>query len=101
MKKCTVLIIFALFSSTVCFAQNGKISGTLTFEDGSPVTYATVVIQSFKKHALSDDKGRYEITGIPYGTYQIEINSIEIQPAAYTIHINSSAVNQSFKLKNA
>lgn len=101
MKKCTVLIIFALFSNAICLAQSGKISGTLSFEDGSPVTYATVVIQSLKKHALSDDKGRYEITGIPYGTYQVEINSIEIQPATYVIHVNSSAVNQSFELKIA
>jgi len=101
MKKCIALIVFALFLTATCFAQNGKISGTLTFEDGSPVTYATMFIQSLQKHALSDEKGNYEIAEIPYGTYQLEISSIEIQPATYTIHINGNNVTQSFELKMA
>ncbi len=101
MKKCIVLIVFALFLTATGFAQSGKISGTLTFEDGSPVTYATVLIQSLKKHALSDEKGKFEITEVPYGSYQLEVSSIEIQPAIHAILINSSVVNHSFQLKMA
>lgn len=101
MKKCIALIVLVLILSATGFAQNGEISGTLTFEDGSPVTYATVFIQSIQKHTLSDEKGKYKIIEVPYGTYQVEISSIEIQPVTYTIQVNSSTVSQSFQLKMA
>ncbi len=103
MQKGLFLICFTLclLVGTVCFSQSATVSGILTFEDGTPVAYATLVIQSIKKHSLSDLDGRYELTNIPYGTYQAEISSIEIQKSVFNLTINSASVKQSFVLKRA
>lgn len=94
-------LILNLLPVSTCLAQSGKVSGILTFEDGSPVAFATVFIQSVKKYALSSENGRYEIADIPYGSYQFEISSIEIQKAIQVVSVNSTTINQSFVLKRA
>lgn len=98
------LILFfalSLFSKSVCFSQTGNISGTLTFEDGTPVAFATVFIPTLKKHALSSESGWYEIANVPYGTHQLEITSIEIPKSIYTVNVKSSSADATFVLKRA
>ncbi|MEJ8803456.1 TonB-dependent receptor [Pontibacter sp. H249] len=97
----TVLITVSFFSITECFSQSGKIAGTLTFVDGTPVSFANIFIPAIQKHALSTEEGRYEITGVPYGTHQVEISSIEIEKGRYTVKLAGAAVTENFILKRA
>ncbi|MDF9795458.1 outer membrane receptor protein involved in Fe transport [Catalinimonas alkaloidigena] len=94
-------ITVSFLSTSLCFSQTGKISGKLTFEDGSPVTFATVFITSIKKHTLSSENGWYEIANIPYGTHQLEVSSIEIKKNAYNINVDSHAVDGALVLERA
>lgn len=87
------LIFFNAFSS---YSQSGKVSGVLTFEDGEPVAYASVFIQSIKKHTLSNEKGKYELEDIPFGRHQVEVSSIEIKKIDFHITID----RPSLKLSN-
>lgn len=103
MKTNLTLLFFAfgiLFSDFV-FAQTGKVSGTLKFNDGAPVAYATVFIQTIKKHALSDERGRYELTDIPFGPHQVNVSSIEIQKHDFSITIDKPSVKVSTTLERA
>lgn len=93
--------VISLLSANICFSQAGKISGTLTFEDGTPVTYATVFIPSIKKHSLSSENGWYELANVPYGTHQLEISSIEIKKRAFTIKVDSFSVDGTLVLERA
>ena len=73
----------------------------MTFSDGTPVSFANVFIPAIQKHALSTEEGRYEITGVPYGTHQVEISSIEIEKGRYTVKVDGAAVTGNFVLKQA
>jgi outer membrane receptor protein involved in Fe transport len=103
MQKHFTLLLFicSLLLVNVCYSQSGKVWGVLSFEDGSPVAFATVVLQPIKKHCLSDENGHYEITGVPYGTYQADISSLEIQKSDLSISVNAPSTKQSFVLKKA
>ncbi|WP_339864646.1 TonB-dependent receptor plug domain-containing protein [uncultured Algoriphagus sp.] len=83
---------FGILLSDFTFAQTGNVSGTLTFEDGAPVAYASVFIQALKKHVLTDEKGRYTLDEVPFGTHQVEINSIEIQNLSFSIALDKSSL---------
>ena len=101
MIRFLIFLTLGLHSTLICFSQTGKISGTLTFEDGSPVAFATVFIPSIKKHTLSSEKGWYEIANISYGNHRMEIASVEIENSSYPIKVNSSAVDGYLVLKRA
>src|SRR5690606_13706892 len=100
-KWLILLLTSSLLLTSLCFSQTGMVSGTLTFEDGAPVAFATVFIPSVKKHALSSESGWYEIANVPYGTHQLEITSIEIPKSIYTVSLTSSSTEGTFVLKRA
>ncbi|WP_192349697.1 TonB-dependent receptor plug domain-containing protein [Algoriphagus sp. Y33] len=103
MKTSFTLLIFkfSLLVSVYSYAQTGKVSGMLTFEDGEPVAYASVFIQSLKKHALSDERGRYELADIPFGPHQVEVSSIEIQKHGFNISLDRPSLEIKTVLKRA
>ncbi len=78
MKSCVTVLLFNLIFFT-SFAQTGTISGSVRFSDGKPVLHATVRINELKRLSVTNEKGFYEFKGIPYGTYEIEVSSIEIR----------------------
>lgn len=78
--------------------SKGKISGKLTFSNGTPVAYAVVFIQSLNKHATSNEKGEYEISNIPYGKYAIEVKTIEADPKKIEVNINRRSTELSIVL---
>ncbi|MDR7128364.1 outer membrane receptor protein involved in Fe transport [Algoriphagus sp. 4150] len=103
MKTSFTLLIFkfSLLVSFYSYAQTGKVSGTLTFENGEPVAYASVFIQSIKKHALSDERGRYELADIPFGPHQVEVSSLEIQKHGFNISLDRPSLEIKTVLKRA
>lgn len=96
-----VLLFTFLSFFGVGFAQTGKMSGTLTFEDGRPAIFAVVYIQTLEKQAVSDDNGFYEITDIPYGTYQVQVRTIEAEETVLSVTIDKESANYSFVLKES
>lgn len=96
-----VLIVCSLLVSTYCFGQTCKVSGTLSFEDGTPVAYASVFIQSLKKHVLSDERGRYVLSDIPFGSHEIQVSSLEIQKHGFHVTVNKPILKLSTVLKRA
>ncbi|WP_422006944.1 TonB-dependent receptor [Roseivirga pacifica] len=96
----TLVAVF-LLACNIGFSQKGKISGKLAFEDGTPVTFAMVFLPSVQKHALSDESGFYQLTDIPFGTYRLEISSIEVRDTAYSVDIKAIDVRRNFTLKGA
>ena len=80
MKK---LILFCLLvlSATLCHAQGsvrGKIVDTAT---GGSMPFVNIAVydkatQKFIKGAISDEKGLFHITGLPYGTYTAKFSYI-------------------------
>jgi TonB-dependent receptor len=72
-----LFLLAILFSSQYAFSQTASLHGNIfdaVTKDGLPGAYAFINKTSFKKAA--DDKGNFEINGIPPGEYDITIEHI-------------------------
>lgn len=73
-----------LFTAMVClvgagsaFAQSGTLTGTITdAETGETLVGANVMIEELSRGTATDVDGQYEITGIPSGTYTVNVSYI-------------------------
>lgn len=72
-----IFIAFAIFLSGVCnhavASQPLVITGNVTFQDGTIAQLATITIGNDKtyKQVRSNDSGKYEITDLPNGLYNL------------------------------
>jgi hypothetical protein len=78
-------LLLLLLAATGCGARHYPVHGTVTLEDGTPVTAGTVAFEpkdsdsSFSARGELDSQGRFEIgtnrpgDGIPAGTYRVMV----------------------------
>jgi Outer membrane protein beta-barrel family/CarboxypepD_reg-like domain/TonB-dependent Receptor Plug Domain len=89
-------IFFFIFLSYSAFSQTATIKGNIydnVTRDGLPGAYVSVNNTSFKRAA--DDKGNFQISGIPPGEYEVTIENVGY--SANTRHIVLKA-GESFRL---
>jgi len=80
MKRFAVLIFVLLFAAG-CGNQNVQLRGTVTFEDGTPLTMGAVIFstETFMAGGSIDSEGRFVMgsygmsDGLPPGTYKVYI----------------------------
>src|SRR5262245_57461744 len=74
-----ILLLFASFCSfnnlAISQESTGTISGEVKDEDGQPLHGALVVVSSdtVKKSAVTDSAGKYEISGLAPGAYNVKV----------------------------
>ena len=82
MRHTNYLFILLLLTSICSFndlaisqESTGTISGEVKDEDGQPLPGALVIVSAdtVKKSAVTDSSGKYEISGIPAGAYNIKV----------------------------
>ena len=70
-----VVFFAAALTSVLCtaaaWAQTGTVSGTVTDSTGAPVSGADVRVDGTTIHVLTDDRGHFELTGVPAGAHTI------------------------------
>jgi iron complex outermembrane receptor protein len=57
----------------LALAQTGRISGTVTDASKNPVAGAQVIVTSASLSAESRADGRFTVTGVPAGTYSVQV----------------------------
>ena len=62
MRKFVLLFSMILLGSSTLFAQNQRVSGTVTGPDGAPVIGATVLVEGTQTAAFTDPSGQYSIS---------------------------------------
>jgi hypothetical protein len=67
------LLITSSAAVPVVHAENFTLSGFVVDQHGDPVTTATVTLDGAELGAVSDSLGRFELTGIPRGTYALHV----------------------------
>ncbi|MFC1536036.1 carboxypeptidase regulatory-like domain-containing protein [Candidatus Neomarinimicrobiota bacterium] len=71
------LVIFLVVWTGLIFAQTaGKVSGTVTDENGQPLAGANVVVVGTSFGGASDSEGNYYILQVPAGTHDIRADYI-------------------------
>lgn len=88
MKYFLLSLIFVVALGSIVNAQTGNISGKITMENSEPVAGAVVNIKSLNKQTITDEKGNYTLKGVAYGSYTLEVGSMEIITKRQQITIN-------------
>jgi protocatechuate 3,4-dioxygenase beta subunit len=83
----TALFLLSLQSYLSGQSATGSVSGTATV-DGKPASGVTIVLSNrmsrvrpSKSTAVTDDEGRFRLSGVPVGNYNVEAQSAVLIPA--------------------
>ena len=73
-----VLTLLCITGSSILHAQqSGSLSGTVLDPGGSALPHATIVIArqsgNFSRTVTSDAQGNFSLTGLPAGSYNIDV----------------------------
>lgn len=82
-----LLLTTSVFATTL---PNKSITGRVQMSDKTPIAFASVYIGSLNKHVLTDDEGMFEIGGVDFGKYQLQISSMEIKTVETSIDFTAS-----------
>ena len=97
-----VLTLFSPYTKADANAANDvPLTGVVVFKDGKPVSYATVVIRSMNRHALTDEKGKFEFPELPFGQYLLEVSSVEIKPETFSVNYTGNYRTTTFEVAPA
>src|SRR5688572_14668973 len=62
--------------------ERGGISGKVTDKrTGHAIPFATVTVVGAQKGGLTDSEGRYLVTGLPAGTYELRVQFLGYSPS--------------------
>lgn len=84
-----ILSVLLLHVTTV-FAQERILEGQVSLTNGEAVSHATISIPKIRKRTMSNEKGKFAFRDIPWGTYTIEVQSLETRKQAFNIVVDAS-----------
>lgn len=80
-----------LFPASV-FSQMATITGTVTDNYNNPVEKATISIDGQNITALTNDKGVFSLTNVPYGKYTLRVTSDNFLAFTNEVSVNQSLI---------
>ncbi|MCC9019669.1 TonB-dependent receptor [Flavobacterium lipolyticum] len=98
MRFLLLLLVFVHFS---VWSQNGNIKGKVTFENSESAFGASVTIAGTQKFALVGNNGQFEIKNVAYGTYILEITSLEAKTKTVKVTLNSPTAQVNISLEKS
>ena len=94
--------LLTLITTRPAAAQTGSISGSITDSTGAGLVNATIQVQGSPLHAASDEKGKYQITRVPAGSYTLRVLLLGFRSETRTVTVAAGAtVDASFTLEQA
>ncbi|WP_319226603.1 TonB-dependent receptor [Draconibacterium orientale] len=94
-KYFLILFFMTVMSVSGQNTNHSSVYGKIISEDGSPLVFATVVINGTAQGTLTNEKGEFEIH-VPYGKHKVSVSFIGYGKASKTIE--TSATNRRAKL---
>ncbi len=71
-----ICLTLLILSSTVFAGNTGKIVGRVLDENKQPLPGATIIVLGTTRGASTDPDGKYQIIGIPIGTYTVQARAV-------------------------
>nr|WP_199001123.1 TonB-dependent receptor plug domain-containing protein [Flavobacterium sp. ASV13] len=81
------LLFVLLILNVSVYSQNGKITGKVTFGNFETAFGATVLVSGTQKFVIVDQDGKFELKGLAYGHYTLEISSLEAKTKIVNVHL--------------
>src|SRR5438093_12450185 len=108
MKPTTMLPLAALAalltltSSRAAAAQTGTITGYVAASTGAGIPGATIRVEGTMLHATTDEKGRFELQGVPAGVHRLRVLLLGYRAATQSVTMGAGATAEvSFTLERA
>ncbi|MCK3683106.1 TonB-dependent receptor [Maribellus sp. YY47] len=86
-KYSLILFFLAVVSAYGQNTKNSSVFGKIVAEDGSPLVFASVVINGTKLGTLTDEQGKFEISA-PFGEHTISVSFVGYAKTSKTIKTN-------------
>jgi Carboxypeptidase regulatory-like domain len=85
-----ILILFCTLSSFVLMAQKGLIKGII-LDDATekPIAEALITIKSAKITTSTDGAGKFSISNLTYGSYDVEVEADGYEPASNSVSVSA------------
>jgi hypothetical protein len=77
------------FTSVYAQTRTGTVSGRVALENGDPVHGATVIIVGARRQTTTADDGKFEITNVPPGTYDVLAQRAQLSTSRQTVTITA------------
>lgn len=90
MKNFFTLFLLIFYITAQGQEAFSTISGTVSDTFGTPLPFATVLIQGLKRGVLTDDNGEYSINNIPNGKNKINVSFIGYGTRSKIIEVNDN-----------
>lgn len=81
-----------LLSLNIGLAQPGTLTGTVANEDKAPLPDVNVYLKTLDIGASTDKLGRFKITNIPAGKYDVSITSIGFEAVSRSVDIKAGEI---------
>ena len=91
-RKIVTLLLIAVVTTLTATAQNRKVVGTVTSEDGEPVVGASVMVVGTKVGTVTDVDGKFSFNDIPMKATQLRVTYLGMQPKVAAIKPNLKIV---------
>ena len=92
-------LIFGTVRTLEAQVPLGIVSGRVTLENGDPVHGATVIIVGARRQVTTGDEGKFEITNVPPGRYEVLVQRAQLSTGRQTATVVAGqTVSLDFKL---
>ncbi|MEO8650379.1 MAG: TonB-dependent receptor [Acidobacteriota bacterium] len=92
------LLSLVLLSAAAAAVQTGRISGKVTFSDGTVIHSAIVRIVELNKTATTDDYGEYSFNNVPPGKYTLTAHQEGFDVLTKTVTVGVDGAAADFQL---
>src|SRR5262249_27871501 len=86
-----IFLIVCLSIGVRTWAQTGAVSGKITDDKGTPISFATVVLQGTQLGTDTKEDGSFEITNVPDGSYNLKVTSLGYDDINQPVTVNVAA----------
>lgn len=92
MRSRFTLLLFIICSNVWQAQAQGRLNGQVRFADGEPAISAIVQLKELQAHAVTNVDGAFVLEALPYGSYTLEIASLESEPKQLELAVNQERV---------
>lgn len=88
-RAALAVLALALLPATLAAQAPGRIAGTVTSQEGTPVHGAQVSVLGTRLGALTNAAGQFVVTGVPAGAHEVRIAYVGFREEVRTVEVRA------------